>query len=85
MDPYYDYQLALLRAEYRTTTALPITVQASLLMANRFPIYPFVAPLVGYYSPALIDYPPIYPPYGGGCGCRDYCRHREHHHGHRYR
>lgn len=58
MDPLtiIDYQRELLRAEYRTTTNLPITTQVSLLLgANRFlPFYPGVlSPISFLYSPFL--------------------------------
>jgi len=69
-----EYQIALLREEYRNTTGLPITTQASILLgasyANRYGYYdvPFVygAFASPYYSAA----PPLFFGYRGGCGGR---------------
>ena len=69
MDPYspIDYQIALLRADYRTRTALPIEIQANILLD--YSLYPSVYP-GPFSSPYLDPYPYPYPVYGYGYGYR---------------
>ena len=62
MDPYLpmDYQLALLRSEYRNTTSLPMDLKARIILdVNRYPYsryYPnFYYP--NFYPPDFSYYP----------------------------
>jgi len=65
MDSFLEYQLAILRDQYRLTTSLPITIQASLLFAN-YPFYPNGGFCGGAYPPLYFDLPIYYPSYYGG-------------------
>lgn len=60
MDPYLplDYQIALLRSDYRTRTNLPIEIQANLLIGPS--LYPsfYANPFI---VPPLYPYGPVYP------------------------
>jgi len=56
MDPYspIDYQIALLRSDYRSRTALPIELQANLLLD--YSLYPSFYPSP-YLTPFIEPYP----------------------------
>ena len=71
MDPYLplDYQIALLRSDYRTRTNLPIELQANFLLGpSLYPSFyanPFIVPPLYPYGP---PYGPVYP-----LACRQPC------------
>lgn len=66
MDPFtpLEYQRELLRAEYRNTTGLPITTQASLLLgANQY--FPFYSGFP-YFGSSFLGSPFLFGGYGYG-------------------
>jgi hypothetical protein len=79
MDPFLDYRTILYRDQFRSTTALPINIQASLLLANQMPHYQFY-PNGGFcggaYPPVFFDLPVYYPGY---YGAGNYYRGGHHH------
>ena len=80
MDPFnsIDFQLALLRSNYRATTSLPVEI----LLANGYPSTYYPVPIVSpylypYVSRSFYDYP-VFPGWQG-----PFCRHHRHHHHYR--
>ena len=84
MDPYLplDYQIALLRGGYRTTTSLPIDIQATIILDNPYLTPAIIAPYSYLYQTPLLGYYPYYQRYHHHHHHWDHHHHRDHHHCH---
>ena len=63
MDPYQQAALSIevarLRTDYRTTTALPVEIRAAMLMSDQ--LYPAIYPVISPYYPTIYPYTNPYP------------------------